>query len=154
MANYLYNGVPQPDINTVWVDKVTYPHAVMTTNSRDNTVYYLWLISKQTSIYGESGNEVWGVQEGNASCAIYRSRAQGAWEAANVFGSGVNTRDDFGGYYISGYTPVWSNHDILNEDGSVYLSASEPIPVNPAPTLDPTALLMGWQVGNRIRGGA
>ena len=36
---------------------------------------------------------------------------------------------------------------------SVNLSAYEP---NPAPTLDPTALLMCWQVGNRIRqrGGA
>lgn len=33
-------------------------------------------------------------------------------------------------------------------------TASDPIPVNPAPTLDPTALLMGWQVGNRIRGKA
>ena len=126
---YLYNGVQHPDIDSVWVDKVTYPHAVITAIFRDNTVYYLWLISKQTSIYGESGNEVWGVQEGDASCTVYRSKAQGAWEAANLFTDGANTRDDFGGYYISGITPIWTSHDILNADGTLYLAASEPVPV-------------------------
>ena len=30
MANFLYNGVELPDINTVWTDKTAYPYAIIT----------------------------------------------------------------------------------------------------------------------------
>lgn len=56
--------------------------------------------------------------------------------------------------FVSLKNIVWTDTDLYRPDGTLYLAASAPIPVNPAPTLDPTALLMGWQVGNRIRGGA
>lgn len=48
-------------------------------------------------------------------------------------------------------TLLWANHDILNSNGSVYLAASDPVPVV-TNTLDPTALLMGWLVGKRVAG--
>ena len=49
----------------------------------------------------------------------------------------------------------WANFDVLNEDGSVYLAASEPIPIYnsvPTPSIDPTAMLLGWLVGKQIAG--
>ena len=50
-----------------------------------------------------------------------------------------------------GMTPVWASYDILNEDGSVYLAASEPVdpnePAEPTYTYDRTAFLSGMAMG-------
>jgi hypothetical protein len=45
----------------------------------------------------------------------------------------------------------WTNTDILNEDGSLYLAASDPIPVGGEP-IDPTSFMQGWLVGRRLAG--
>ena len=47
---------------------------------------------------------------------------------------------------------VWSNYDILDEDGTLYLAASEPVPVT---AQNPAAMLAGFQLGaaiSRMRG--
>ena len=66
------------------------------------------------------------------------SRSSNPW-TANEYGNIFPTR--FSTYYASDdkwattngalefITPIWTNTDILNEDGSVYLAASDPIPV-------------------------
>jgi hypothetical protein len=43
---------------------------------------------------------------------------------------------------------IWANTNMYYSDGSVYLAASDPIPV---PTYDPDALLQGHLVGCRLR---
>ena len=46
-------------------------------------------------------------------------------------------------------TILWTNHDIINEDGTLYQAASpDPIPV---PTIDPNSMLAGYLVGCRLR---
>lgn len=55
-------------------------------------------------------------------------------------------------YPLSGLSDsglFWSNFDILNSDGSVYLAASDPIPIT-APALDPLSLFLGWKAGNWV----
>ena len=44
---------------------------------------------------------------------------------------------------------IWSNHDILNEDGTLRIAASDPIPVEEE---TPTVMLLGWLVGRQIAG--
>jgi hypothetical protein len=47
-------------------------------------------------------------------------------------------------------SPVfWTSTDLMNEDGTLYLAASEPVPVSDL-TPDPTSMLMGWLTGRRI----
>lgn len=48
-------------------------------------------------------------------------------------------------------TVVWANFDVLNEDGSVFLKASDPVPVGPVTDRNPAAMLMGFQLGAAIR---
>lgn len=59
--------------------------------------------------------------------------------------------------YLCNGSAIWTSHDILNTDGSIYLAASEPIPVGGEPekpttdsSLDPTSMLMGWLVGRAV----
>lgn len=40
---------------------------------------------------------------------------------------------------------LWTNFDLYNADGTVYLAASEPVPVT-----DHNARIMGWIVGKRL----
>jgi hypothetical protein len=66
-------------------------------------------------------------------CGTYRTGAI-YW---GVFGSYSIDWDDepykvyeeYDGRTLREFTPLWTSHDILNEDGTVYLAASEPIPV-------------------------
>lgn len=44
----------------------------------------------------------------------------------------------------------WANFDVLNKDGSVFLKASDPVPVSTY-TPNPAAMLAGFQLGAAIR---
>lgn len=45
---------------------------------------------------------------------------------------------------------IWTNYDVYTTDGTLYLSASDPIPVG-TPITDPLSFMMGWQLGQRLR---
>lgn len=49
------------------------------------------------------------------------------------------------------YRLVWINHDVYTDDGTLYLAASDPVPVTTY-SIDPKALLMGWLTGRKIAG--
>lgn len=165
MANYLYNGVELPALPE-W-DKETYPYAVITGYSNELFEQYpdaprhtnclfvsdkpYWLT--QGTIYGGGFNyfvhdltdaQYW-------TCAVGGEDSE--WAAKGKYSA--SNRDVYNTELSYDVTCrfMWANHDIMY-GSKVALFASDPIPVNPAPTLDPTSLLMGWQVGNRIRGGA
>lgn len=60
----------------------------------------------------------------------------------------LTEEDDTG---ISGSLVIWTNTDILNEsDGTLYLAASDPIPVVTAHQLDPLSLWLGYQAGQWV----
>lgn len=133
MANYLYNGVPLPPL--------------------PEEEYQFAYIGQ----YQDRWYLVFSLQAVNVTV-----------DGINMFLSNARRYEVSDGQWIRSYsanavpTIMWSNTDVYYYDsveevgGTLYLAASDPIPVNPAPTLDPTALLMCWQVGNRIRqrGGA
>ena len=117
---YLYNGVELPDINTVWLDKETYPNALIARTSTGTV--YLYVCLDAGDIYSrEDGGTSYNAYKVYAPFAMYRL-SNDSWKLLNSYASDMPFR-------LSIYTPVWSTVDLLNEDGSIYLAASEPVPV-------------------------
>lgn len=152
MVNYLYNGAERPALPEY--DEGVYTYAFMrhtyTGLALNNRTSWLYLLKKVE--YMLDSDSKWCIALDSENCLKFQcSDANFAWEQMDVSETEfvVSSMYNSDTRYL-----IWSNFDVLNEDGTLYLAASGPIPVNQAPTLDPTALLMGWQVGNRIRGGA
>lgn len=127
---YSYNGVVLPEINSVWTDKETYPYAVMKRNVlSDGSIKYNLRLLDIKPIH--IGNDV--------VCCYWPSGMflYGTWDLyPDVNGwSGLNGIE-VGGPLTSQLTNgkeeklLWANTDILSDDGTIYLSASEPIPIN------------------------
>lgn len=164
MSNYLYNGIELPALPE-W-DKVKYPFAyiwaVGWTYPNDYIDYYKLDVCSSPIHYGTVDETLSAYVESGTESAMYNCpQTDGEFKAWEYHSEVVASQ-------TAKVYPFWTNHNVINDtDGSVYFAESNainaetgeeidysPIPVNPAPTLYPTALLMGWQVGNRIRGGA
>lgn len=108
----LYNGVELPDIKTVWTDKETYPYAVIVLIEGVTVVHF-------TSAVTYSNSNFWACPVGTAYTLYVLEN--NSWRFAYEGVAAVE---------ISG-TPtsaiIWTSHDILNTDGTVYLAASEPV---------------------------
>ncbi len=109
-AAYLYNGVKLPKLPE-W-DKETYPYAYITGNISSGAYYLHCTVSVKTAATG--GRMVF------AEGAIHYKVKDGLWVEHN----------------IAGLDPVvWSNTDVYYSDsveevgGTLYLAASEPVPV-------------------------
>ena len=153
MSYCFYGEALLPNINTVWTDKSVYPYALIRSTINGDSGYPVLatLIVSTTPLYFDASTNSGSYRAVVAGSAIrYQFDSSGEWEYIG------ETAYEIDEEVCTNFASAlgWTNTDILNTDGTVYLAASDPIPVNPAPTLDPTALLMGWQVGNRIRGGA
>ena len=114
---FLYNGVKLPALPE-W-DKTVYPYAFIYIVTLDGTTGVYTLVVSSSSVMGYDGN---GIICTAANVGQRYTVSGEEWAAAA--GS-----DDF---YIKRdnliYT-VWANFDVLNSDGSVYVAASEPVPV-------------------------
>ena len=144
--NYLYNGVEWPDINEVWTDELkkispyAYISVIVIGGARllmmlENPYHYVI----ETGITGDS----YPVVECEKGKATWVQLQNGKWDTDNQ-GYNDDTAASFG-------VDVWhwASHDIIKEDGSVFLAASDPIPVGGEP-IDPTYFMQGWLVGRRI----
>lgn len=124
---YLYNGIRLPALPE-W-DKETYPYAVIIT-STDVESYRLY-VSDKPVIYRRKDNLT--ALALSASCKLgrsgivyqnYPSMDDAKWSNPYITSiSGATEWFD----YASSY--VWANYDVLWDDGSVSLTASDPIPV-------------------------
>ena len=130
--NYLYNGVELPALPE-W-DREAYPYAVMVYNG---TQYRLVLKGTPFTVTVNSGY----VSINPMNYPKYRL-VDGAWESFTQFTaswSGV----------------MWANHDLYYADsvadvgGTLYLAASEPIPIS---TFDKASFLAGLACGLCERG--
>ena len=166
MSKYLYNGVELPDINEVWTDKETYPYACL------SVVDAAKIAEPQYAgcLYGELHLTSDRFIRSSLSFSVepcYCARwviATGALASDSGVPDGQWVLDyeeyDEYGFTIDDYSleggNTWSNHDILNTDGTTYLAASDPIPVGGEPekpttfTPDPISMTLGWLVGRRI----
>ena len=150
MANMLYNGVELPDINEVWTDKETYPYAYVV-DYLSGSRFYLYMVSEPCFIeyysqysadflFGPSSYRLCYYEFHYTSSPFY----SGIWEPV------LYDRVTSGSIQNVDKCPlIWTSSDVLNSDGSVYLSASEPVDPNAPtePTYDRTAFLSGMAMG-------
>ena len=116
----LYNGVKLPNIDKVWTDKETYPHAFIK-YLPSYSVYTVYLCKTQVlynrredTLVGTDGNiyyTAYDVNEENDGFVLYKQDAS----SGGVNASGV----------------IWTSHDIVykNDNASVYFAGSDPVPV-------------------------
>lgn len=100
---YLYNGVRLPGLPE-W-DKEMYPFAYIGRNSSGTC--YLWC-DDEVKIASVDGQILF-------LSALGFVAKDGKWESSTAAGVGA--------------TIVWSNVDVYDVDGTLYLTASEPVPV-------------------------
>lgn len=127
MPDFLYNGVgPLPDIYSVYTPELQeqLPHAYVATHT-SNGGYYLLLDDLPKTTLAP----LW-------SDAAFEAKS-GQWL------DGASTSS------IS-YRIIWCNTDIVGEDGTLYLAASDPVPVSPVMVRNPAAMLIGFQLGTAI----
>lgn len=139
---YSYNGVECPDINSVWIDKDTYPYAVITENML--TLIASYELVNGTGFYEGKRAVLFGTESG------HDYNVEGKYMRYNLVDDSwvIRTelaRTDYFFEYI-----LWANFDLLNEDGSVYLAASEPVPVSPV-KLNPALLVQSFFTGQALR---
>lgn len=133
----LYNGVELPDINTVWTDKTTYPYATIADWSGSWGGGYWLVLCENRPVRTEDGS----IKVNISVLGAYRY-----YQVSNnsyvLYGGNNNA-------YIlaSDENPVlWASYDVLNEDGTVYLAASDPVDPT-APTFDKKTFLSGLAMG-------
>ena len=124
-TTYSYNGVVLPELPE-W-DRETYPYAYILHFLATDT-YYLFCFepltingvdSKPMVIYDTAD----GRWEFDADASYYRyiATSENVWEYDRI-GATLAAPEET-------YPVIWANTDIFYEDGTVYLAASEPIPV-------------------------
>ena len=118
----LYNGVELPELPE-W-DKVAYPYACIAKISGN----YRAIFSQTILVHNATVN-VTNVKSPNLRYEL----SNGEWVALS----------ETGAFTIPG-KQTWTSYDILNEDGTVFLAASEPVPVEDAFT-------KGYHVGAALR---
>ena len=115
---YLYNGVRLPALPE-W-DREMYPFAFIRYDSSGESATYLYCV--ESFEYSETPGIAgmgWGliVPATSLICKL-ENGSWGTFGNHNVFGQGVYD-----------YLIHWTNFDMLAKDGSIYIAASEPIPV-------------------------
>lgn len=158
MGKYMYNGVPLPALPDTGLQ-----YAAIWRKSTDITVdpVRYGLVVSSEPIYWVDGSSVDSLGVISAANTI-------AFEA-NVYADSPNPtewveislNEDYTGSVNEGYDALWTNHDVyvctysslLNKytvTDTLYLAASEPVPVGAAPALDPLSLFLGWKAGNWV----
>ncbi len=140
--NYLYNGVgPLPDIYSIYTPELQkeLPFVILVDSTKNGSTYgstSLWMF--KTYDYSVRGTD-WSVgiiaSDGCKVCSYDYTDNQ--WGDVTNYTGAYPT--------LSSRHLAWSNFVILNPiDSTIYLAASDPIPVNPH---NPTAMLMGYMAG-------
>jgi hypothetical protein len=122
MANYLYNGVELPDINTVWTDKETYPYACLCpTLGKEEYSTVLVVVTKRF----KSENKYLYFQN---SCyyMMYQYDGSGDWYKS------LN-KTQVASAHKTDIKPFWASANVYDTSGTLYLSASDPVPVREYP---------------------
>lgn len=132
----LYNGVKLPNIDAVW-DKETYPSAcTLGADGAYNLIITQYAIVKKPTMLGFA--------EGTSKSCSYKYFTTEDAMAKFCEAAGITLEDAYAyGLKVGEWVVCecmsdervaddvfWTSHDILNEDGSTYLAASDPIPLD------------------------
>lgn len=125
LVGYSYNGVVLPALPE-W-DKETYPYAVISELGLLPGYYNLHVLGKD-SYYFNSGGRYFGGSDEIKPVPGYQCTSNiypfDEWKEL-LFMDNANAC----AYENKTIITVWSNFDMLNEDGTIFMAASEPIPV-------------------------
>lgn len=155
MPNYLYNGKELPELPN-W-DKETYPYAIVFLNYDR----YIFEPFNAGSFYYDEENKALLTHSPHTKSDTYQfDEGDTEWSLRSNAGdcSASHTNNLFYGYCRNYNTPIWTNTDILKEDGSVYLAASDPVPVGVLTARDlyrkingkPTKLTLYKKLGGKL----
>lgn len=154
MGNYLYNGTELPALPAI--DKTAYPYLSISAELGTFTRYrYLWAYAEQVRATGNNATSTLAIPR---PCMRWKL-TNGEWVEDTPAETTVYTSD-------KGMVGLWANYDVYYVDdeqsaetlgfeaGSLYRAKSEPIPVGgtTAEPIDPQSYLMGFRVGQLIRG--
>lgn len=148
MSKYLYNGIELPQLPE-W-DNTKYPYATITHSSAGGLSQYVLRFTDFK--FSAKSNTVANVPEGdNAYCNYKLQNDEWVYAAEGT------------GWKASLSLTVtmfkWVNYDVLNDtDGSVYLAASDPVPVTVLTARDlykiingkPTKLTLYKKLGGKL----
>lgn len=123
MSNFLYNGVELPGLPETW-NEAAHPYlfirVVSLDGSAENAVYSLFAASAAAVSYDDNG-----ILFPSSAVGEKYAVSDGAWaESSESLSDAFYIKRNDGFLYT-----LWANFDILNSDGSVYIAASEPVPV-------------------------
>lgn len=127
---YLYNGVRLPDIYSVYTPELQeqYPYVVISyfdVQMTGGVLYFRMLYALSEAEYGvnDAGDRVVSLANAfiKSAGAVDSSGNTLSWKAFDDPETAVGLALDS--------SLLWSNFDILNSDGTVFLAASDPIPV-------------------------
>lgn len=108
-----YNGVILPNIDSVWTDKLTYPYAVILLYESSG---YQVIFSTHAGEMNNNGRYSFPY---TVSANRYKV-VDNTWTLASAYDSTI-------GGWTSANNPIWTSYNLLCENGSVYLAASNPI---------------------------
>lgn len=169
MANYLYNSVELPDINTVWTDKETYPYAIIIKSTILSTTYYeLQLYREMFTCYSPAFEKYCLVANGSDNLKSTIKSTDTEWatptvverdiiiETVEVDGVSRNYNVRLCNY-PSDYV-FWTNHTFYDENGDVWFAASDPVPLTTLTARDlyrkingkPTKLTLYKKLGGKL----
>ena len=117
MAKYLYNDVEFPELPSG-----AYPYWHIQMN---HTGSFYFLFNSEYPIYKTDNGEYAYKFTQSSWCDAYKV-IDGVWDKSMTSGGSDN-------FYTSDLPILWASYNILNENGSVYLPASDPVPVGGEP---------------------
>lgn len=129
-----YVGTILPNIDEMWTDKETYPHALVAKSGFpiDGADVFACMSSSCYAVYGENVTYLRYTESGNAKSFIVVNNQEVADEYGLPFGEwhelGTEPFEKDDGNGLSSYY-VWTSHDIFTTDGTLCLKATEPIPI-------------------------
>lgn len=127
----LYNGVKLPELPE-W-DREKYPYAVLVYGTGDSVPYWVYFCSNQPYI-NSSDKVVINEKTGGTGLSLTGTKAiyYRYYNLENTVGweDSPSYSDLLSPISISKDRVFWGNADILNTDGTVYLGASDPIPLD------------------------
>lgn len=122
MAKYTGIRYELPDINTVWTDKETYPYAVIFMGFSWSQTYILMLSTTPFVVTYVDIDYVVGENVQGFRCK-YNSANEEHWGDSWL---PLELTDDRCAHYGN---DTWTSHDIYRDDGTLFLAASDPVPV-------------------------
>ena len=145
MSKYLYNGdelSALPDY-----DDSIYKHLCIrkATDYTGGYIYTLYAFTDVEYFLYDGNNWMIELSENNHLAWRYNKSAEAWGEPFTDSSPDPELIPRFG---VATKLLSWANFDVLNEDGTIYLAASEPVPVT---ARNPAAMLAGFQLGAAIR---